>query len=180
MNLSIGQAVSLRGDSGAGDGLGTVAHAGPAHPLAVGAVGFGPGWTMEDSMAASIVRLEQENDELRAEVALLREEQRILAKGFPSPAKAAVIEGVEQQDLPAGVSRIGCHERPEPSPHFNAALWKKAAVWHRAERLLLEVVNRTLQSIEQRIREERDEALWIIKQCLDCSRIMSAAKEDAK
>jgi hypothetical protein len=33
---------------------------------------------MEDSMAASIVRLEQEADELRAEVALLREEQKIL------------------------------------------------------------------------------------------------------
>jgi hypothetical protein len=44
----------------------------------VGAVGFGPAWTMEDSMAASIIRLEQEAEELRAEVALLREEQVIL------------------------------------------------------------------------------------------------------
>jgi hypothetical protein len=55
------------------------AHAAPAHPhYQVGAVGFGPAWTMEDSMAASIVRLECENEELRAEVALLREEQKIL------------------------------------------------------------------------------------------------------
>ena len=37
-----------------------------------------------------------------------------LARGFPSPAIAGVIEGVDQQDLPAGVSRIDCHERPEP------------------------------------------------------------------
>jgi hypothetical protein len=44
----------------------------------VGEIGFGPGWSAEDSMAASIIRLEQENQELRAEVALLREEQNIL------------------------------------------------------------------------------------------------------
>ena len=49
-----------------------------AHSFTVGAVGFGPHWDAEDSMAASIIRLEQENEELRAEVALLREEQRIL------------------------------------------------------------------------------------------------------
>lgn len=44
----------------------------------VGEIGFGPQWDAEDSMAASIIRLEQENQELRAEVALLREEQAIL------------------------------------------------------------------------------------------------------
>ncbi len=44
----------------------------------VGCVGFGAGWTAEDSMAASIIRLEQENQELRAEVALLHEERNIL------------------------------------------------------------------------------------------------------
>jgi hypothetical protein len=61
----------------------------------VGEIGFGPSWSdglyeqmreagvctacgMADSMAASIIRLEQENQELRAEVALLREEQNIL------------------------------------------------------------------------------------------------------
>ncbi len=44
----------------------------------VGAVGFGTNWSAEDSMAASIIRLECEKSELEAEVALLREEQRIL------------------------------------------------------------------------------------------------------
>jgi chromosome segregation ATPase len=46
----------------------------------VGAVGFGPGWSAEDSMAASIVRLECEADELRAEVALLMEQARIITE----------------------------------------------------------------------------------------------------
>jgi hypothetical protein len=54
------------------------AHAAPAHP--VGAVGFGPAWTMEDSMAASIVRLECEKSELEAEVAMLKESMLLLAK----------------------------------------------------------------------------------------------------
>ena len=44
----------------------------------VGQVGFGPAWSVEDSMAASIIRLEREIDELRAENAMLREEQLIL------------------------------------------------------------------------------------------------------
>ena len=44
----------------------------------VGEIGFGPHWSAEDSMAASIIRLEQENQELRAEVALLLEERNIL------------------------------------------------------------------------------------------------------
>ena len=93
MNLSDDKRRFQGGDSGAGDGLGTVAHAGPAHPLAVGAVGFGPAWTMEDSMAASIVRLEQELEEANARIAVLEEEQRILAKGSGA-------------------------DRPEPSAHF--------------------------------------------------------------
>lgn len=58
--------------------LGGSAQAASAHSFTVGAVGFGPEWSAEDSMAASIIRLEQENQELRAEVALLREEQTIL------------------------------------------------------------------------------------------------------
>ena len=62
---------------------------------------------------ALLEKAERERDEARAEVAMLREERNILAR-----AKAAVTEGVEQQNLPAGVSRKGCHERPEPSPHF--------------------------------------------------------------
>ena len=66
--------------SGAGDSLGAVANAGPAHPLTVGAVGFGPAWTMEDSMAASIVRLECENEELRAQAAMNEVERGILIR----------------------------------------------------------------------------------------------------
>jgi hypothetical protein len=90
------------GEAGAVD-LGGSAQAAPANPrYQVGAVGFGPVWSVEDSMAASIVRLEQENDELRAEVALLREEQNILSKrldarvdpaGIAAEDKAGVIEG---------------------------------------------------------------------------------------
>ena len=88
MNLPIGQAVSLRGDSGAGDGLGTVANTGPAHPLTVGAVGFGPCWQDDepslrakyDAACASIIRLEQENQELRAESAVAEQERRILVR----------------------------------------------------------------------------------------------------
>jgi len=66
--------------SGAGGSLGAVAHAGPARPLTVGAVGFGPAWTMEDSMAASIVRLECENEELRAQAAMNEVERGILIR----------------------------------------------------------------------------------------------------
>ncbi len=81
MNLSNGHtAFHGGGTSGAGDSLGAVANAGPAHPLMVGAVGFGPAWTMEDSMAASIVRLECENEELRAQVAMNEVERGILVR----------------------------------------------------------------------------------------------------
>ena len=104
MNLSQRQAVSPGGESGAGGTLGSAANAGPAHPMTVGAVGFGPAWTMEDSMAASIVRLEQEADELRAEVALLREERAILQRKF-----AGVIEGGTNAAVP---SPFGEHGRP--------------------------------------------------------------------
>jgi regulator of replication initiation timing len=48
--------------------------------MTVGAVGFGPAWTMEDSMAASIVRLEQEAEELRATVATWEVERGILVR----------------------------------------------------------------------------------------------------
>ena len=83
MNLLTQQAASLRGDiktSGGGGTLGGSLQAAPAHPLTVGAVGFGPGWSDEDSMAASIVRLECEADELRAEVAMLQEQARIITE----------------------------------------------------------------------------------------------------
>ena len=42
----------------------------------VGCVGFGAGWTAQDSMAASIVRLECEKDD----VAMLNEQARILVE----------------------------------------------------------------------------------------------------
>ncbi len=80
MNLSEDKRRFQGGDSGAGGSLGTAANAGPAHPMTVGAVGFGPAWTMEDSMAASIVRLECEKSELEAEVAMLKEAMLLLAK----------------------------------------------------------------------------------------------------
>jgi predicted RNase H-like nuclease (RuvC/YqgF family) len=64
-----------------GNNAGAVDFGGPqAAPaqFTVGEIGFGPCWSSEDSMAASIIRLEQENQELRAENAMLREEQLIL------------------------------------------------------------------------------------------------------
>jgi len=55
--------------------------------MLVGRVGFGESfqacsasYSAEDSMAASIVRLECEAEELRAEVAMLKEQARILAE----------------------------------------------------------------------------------------------------
>lgn len=81
MNLSQGQAAFHGGGtSGAGGSLGAVVNASPAHPMTVGAVGFGPAWTMEDSMAASIVRLECENEELRAQAAMNEVERGILVR----------------------------------------------------------------------------------------------------
>jgi hypothetical protein len=96
MNLSEDKRRFQGGDSGAGGSLGTAAHAGPAHPhYEVGAVGFGPAWDDEedtvqltwhgwkrvsDSMAASIVRLECENEELRATVATWEVERGILVR----------------------------------------------------------------------------------------------------
>jgi hypothetical protein len=81
--------------SGGGAGIGTGAQAAPAHPV-VGCVGFGPSWdedesgwvrltdkgwkSITDSMAASIVRLESEAEELRAELALAEAERIEMAK----------------------------------------------------------------------------------------------------
>ena len=70
---------------------GAVAFGGPqqAAPanFEVGAVGFGPSWDEEPSLrdmydqaCRTIVRMECEADELRAEVALLTEQARILAE----------------------------------------------------------------------------------------------------
>ena len=71
-------------------------HAAPAQ-FQVGAVGFGPAWSdglyeemrearvctacgMADSMAASIVRLERDNEELRAANAVAEQERAILVR----------------------------------------------------------------------------------------------------
>ena len=54
----------------------------------VGAVGFAPHWSAEDSMAASIIRLEQENQELRADVALAEAERIEMAKMLRSEREA--------------------------------------------------------------------------------------------
>lgn len=92
MNLPLRQAASQqRGDSGAGAGIGAGAQARPAHPdYIVGAVGFGANWQddeaslrqMYEQACRTIVRLECEKDELAARVAVLEEEQKILAKGM--------------------------------------------------------------------------------------------------
>jgi hypothetical protein len=78
MNLSQDNRSPDGGISGGGAGNWGQHQAAPAHPMTVGAVGFGPGWTMEDSMAASIVRLEQEREEANARIAMLEEQARIL------------------------------------------------------------------------------------------------------
>jgi uncharacterized protein YlxW (UPF0749 family) len=70
--------------------------------MTVGAVGFGPAWTMEDSMAASIVRLEQENDELRATVAMLQQQARILAEER-NEAQRRLRDMEDQRDCAMGV-----------------------------------------------------------------------------
>ncbi len=80
MNLSQGQQTSYGENAGAVLEIGASAQDAPANPIAVGAVGFGPAWTVEDSMAASIVRLEQENQELRAEIAVAEQERAILVR----------------------------------------------------------------------------------------------------
>lgn len=65
-------------NAGAGT-YGGCAQTAPAQ-FQVRSVGFGPAWTAEDPMAASIIRLEQENQELRAEVALAEAERIELTK----------------------------------------------------------------------------------------------------
>lgn len=44
----------------------------------VGAVGFGPHWSAEDSMAASIVRIQRELEEAQAHIAVYEAERTIL------------------------------------------------------------------------------------------------------
>ena len=81
MNLSEDKRCFQGGDKNAGAvvSVGVTNQAAPATPV-VGCVGFGPAWTVEDSMAASIIRLEQENQELRAEIAVAEQERAILVR----------------------------------------------------------------------------------------------------
>jgi hypothetical protein len=65
--------------------------------MLVGRVDFGESsqarsasYSAEDAMAVTIVRLYQEGDELRAEVAMLREQSRILAEERDSAMSARV------------------------------------------------------------------------------------------
>ena len=69
-------------DAGAG-AFGEHANTASAN-FTVGDIGFGPAWGADDAMAASIIRLEQELEEATARIALLEEEQKILARSKPS------------------------------------------------------------------------------------------------
>ena len=82
--------------------------------MLVGRVGFGESfqacpanYSAEDSMAASIVRLECEADELRAEVAMLREQARILARERDE-ARAMIKERDEAREALRAVYSAGC------------------------------------------------------------------------
>ena len=98
MNLCNAQAASCREDNNSGGGgtLRGAFDAAPANSLTVGAVGFGPTWqddepslrAMYDAACASIIRLEQENQELRAEVALAEAERIEMAKMLRSEREA--------------------------------------------------------------------------------------------
>jgi len=102
MNLSDDKQSPLGRNAGAVPVWGP-AHAAPAHPhYEVGAVGFGPAWTMEDSMAASIVRLECEKSELEAEVAMLKEAMLLLAEER-NEAQRRLRDMQDQRDFAMGV-----------------------------------------------------------------------------
>jgi hypothetical protein len=75
----------------------------------LGNVSFGPAQTLweeqpslrelYDQACAGLVRAECENDELRAEVALLREEQAILKRQFGLVAEGLTVRGVPIEEL---------------------------------------------------------------------------------
>ena len=95
MNLSLNQGSG--GNAGAVE-LGGSAKAAPVN-LEVGAVGFGPAWSDEptvrelyDQACASIVRAECEADELRAEVAMLKQAMLLLAQERDTARNGETIE----------------------------------------------------------------------------------------
>jgi len=87
MNLSQDKRCFQGGTSRGGDGIGAVAYAAPAQ-LSVGAVGFGPTWqddepslrAMYESACQTIVRLECEAEETKAQLATYEVERGILEK----------------------------------------------------------------------------------------------------
>jgi hypothetical protein len=111
MNLPT-QTQGCAGEAGAVE-LGGSSQAAPVN-LSVGRVAFGL-WQDEPSLrelydiaCASIVRIEQENDELRARVAVLEEEQRILARKYaPRLTDEELAEEVRHK---YEADRVGGHE----------------------------------------------------------------------
>lgn len=86
MNLPLKTTVSGSSGNAGGVGIG-VPGAPSAQTFSVGAVGFGPSWDegpslreMHDAACRTIVRMECEADELRAEIAMLQEQARILTE----------------------------------------------------------------------------------------------------
>ena len=88
MNLSQDKRCPDGGISGGGAGNWGQHQAAPAHPMTVGAVGFGPTWQddepslreMYDRACQTIVRLECEAEENKAQLATYEVERGILEK----------------------------------------------------------------------------------------------------
>ena len=155
----------------------------------VGEIGFGPHWSAEDSMAASIIRLEQENQELRAEVALAEAERIEMAKMLRSEREAhakcqnqrdgcvshlnQVCEEIGMGDgyiavdaaimAAAKINRLET-QRPEPSPHSCKSC---GVAW--AEHLGISGTCKALQDALQTIESLRDQL------CADKCRDKAAA-----
>jgi hypothetical protein len=100
------------GECGAGGGLGTVAHAGPAHPSWQDDES---GWVqltekgrkaVADNMAASIVRLEHQLEEANARIAVLEEEQRIMQRKY-APRLTDEDDGFETVAHKEAADRMG-------------------------------------------------------------------------
>lgn len=99
MNFPLNKPSHRGGGNSGGVGIG-VPGAPSEESFTVGAVGFGPTWQddepslreMYDRACQTIVRLECEADELRAEVALLQEQARIMRRDLDGYRDAACRE----------------------------------------------------------------------------------------
>lgn len=99
MNFPLNKPSHRGGGNSGGVGIG-VPGAPPEESFTVGAVGFGPHWSnTEDSMAASIIRLECEADELRAGAALAEAERIEMAKMLRSEREAHAACQNERDEL---------------------------------------------------------------------------------